>query len=518
MENPAHLRADRDAQAQLSLYSQRRFALAAVWLAGVIWISLLIHLAGGVTAPVSAGFTFNEMLVRLLEGRFDVSEDAIGAEAFYYKGVPHAYFGIFCAFLRLPLLLAGTIREVDMTAGSMLAAAVLSLTFRLATVHSIFSDMRARGTPAAFSLVCYAAVAVCGETVQYLKPSIYQEVISWGAALASGFVLVAVRLVLLGQGKERLSYLSLATFAGLGLICKFSFGLGLYSALAMIIAARAWDTFRTTGRVSALTMTIPTTVALGFAAFAGLVNYERWGNPFNFMPMELQLQAHAIFPDRFPRISTQGAFNAKRIPFGIQYYFAPIWELTRSGGHLIFEHAQVKDFEVVELPPSTFFLSDPVTCFFATIGTWVIVFRRRLFTAYLPIVGATMGLALPAAAMLGALAMAFRYRMEFYPVLDFAAAIGLFTVISARGDWCARLMPKLTAATAASALITAGTWLIYNISPFGSATDLDLSRGWAGVYSAPFGGGRIKEIGHLMPDGTRIPRVWPLDEKKRPKF
>src|SRR5262245_24938672 len=54
--------------------------------------------------PEFIGLTFNSMLEHLLHGHFDVDPEAVGIEGFQRGGRMYAYWGIFCAVIRLPLL------------------------------------------------------------------------------------------------------------------------------------------------------------------------------------------------------------------------------------------------------------------------------------------------------------------------------------------------------------------------------------------------------------------------------
>jgi hypothetical protein len=281
---------------------------------------------------------------------------------------------------------------------------------------------------------------------------------------------------------------------------------------------RAWGAFRASKALPWRSI-LPTLLVLSaFAGLAGGVNYARWGDPFTFIPLELQDHGHAMFPDRLPRIQNQGAFYLGRIPFGLQYYFAPIWEFQLPDGRLLFEHAQVRDFEVVELPPSSLFLSDPTACFFAVVGAFTLLLRSGRTLSFATATGALVGLAVPAGAMLGAMAMAFRYRMEFYPMLDFAAAVGLFAVATRPAGFPKLALPGLAACGAVGAMVATSSWLLYNLSPFGSATDLDLSRGWSGLYEQMSKGQRPAEVGHLLPSGKRTRQIYDLDTKGPAQF
>ena len=249
-----------------------RLQLPLLWATGMAVVVLLM--ARKIDSTPQYGLVFNEMLVRLLHGQFDLAPATIGSEAFVHQGRAYAYFGIFCALLRLPLLLTGLI-GADVTEASMILAAALSLGARLAAASLAIS--RARGPGREPRLIILGAVAFGGESLQYLRPSIYQEVCSWGAALASVFVLLAVRRILEPDRKAGPLYAGMALAAGLALLCRVSFGLGLYAALGLMLCVEAW---RSRARLLGLRAVAPAALVLAlFVALAGGVNAARWNDP-----------------------------------------------------------------------------------------------------------------------------------------------------------------------------------------------------------------------------------------------
>ena len=106
-------------------------------LAGVCALWAVFQLTRGsfnFLAPVPFGLTFNSMAAHLLAGRFDVDPAAVGAEGFARDGRIYAYFGIFCALLRLPWLAAG-------------GAGVDARGVGVATLHAITTNQRWMNQP-----------------------------------------------------------------------------------------------------------------------------------------------------------------------------------------------------------------------------------------------------------------------------------------------------------------------------------------------------------------------------------
>src|SRR6202012_4335014 len=124
------------------------------------------------------------------------------------------------------------------------------------------------------------------------------------------------------------------------------------------------------------------------------------------------------WPDRPVRAKLYGFFNVSRVPFGLMYYFLPIWFVHNGSGHLFFENFQARMFDAVELPPSSFFLTDLLPICF--IGFLLYALKTGRGKVLLPAgrwLALAAGLAVPCVLMLAAIYMSYRYRMEFYPLI-----------------------------------------------------------------------------------------------------
>jgi len=478
------------------------WALLLVWLLGVAYAAAA--LAPPLGAGVKMGLAFNEMLANLLHGRFDISPQVIANEAFVRDGRTYAYFGVFCAILRAPLLLAGRL-DVDMTAASLLIAAAVSLACRLAAASLVLRKSEGADLPAALRVTLAVAIAANGESLQFLHPSLYQEVVSWGAALASVFVLLALKMILGAAPRTAAAYGALALVAGLALTCRVSTGLGLYGALGLMLAVEAWRGLRARRAISMMRRLAPAAVVLAlFAGAVGGVNYARWGDPLSFSPLRYQAVTNRTYPDRMARLETYGESNLRRVPFALQYYFTPVWAATDARGEFILRDHQVELFELVELPPGSILLSDPVICVLAAIGLWAL-FARPAGVADPALARAALaGLAVPGGLMLTLGALCFRYRMEFYPALDFAGWLGLAALASRARPLPKVAVPAFGGLAVAGMVVAAASLMAYAIVPFGTATDFDTSRGWTGVIANRLEGRELYR-GHLMRDGSVVP-------------
>lgn len=382
-----------------------------LWIIGlvvvILWYPSLTLLLGFTPSqPVNFGLAFNSMAEHLLAGRFDVDPDAIDAEGFDVNGRMVSYFGIFCAVLRIPLVLLPGFAKTDVTWWSCLIATWLATWFQMRAVFIA-------GTPGTSPRQSWLTVALLisvilgGQHIQFLRPSIYQEPINWAFAQAMGFVFLAMRGFIAGKGFDRKTLCLMALCAGLALLTRASIGIGLYAAFGLFLLARgqprSWP--------------VPVCILLVFIGMTGIVNEGRWGNPFTFADFSRFNLSLDATPERLGHLAAYGTFHPARIWLGLSYYFLPIWIWLRTDGHVLFAESQATMMDAMELPPGSFFLTDPFLLGLAAVGAAAV--RDRVRAALL------LGLCVPPILMLCAISMAHRYRMEFYPLLFLASLFAL---------------------------------------------------------------------------------------------
>src|SRR5208337_1007156 len=79
---------------------KRRFGIILLML---ICYGALLAVSWRINGSDRIRLTFNSMLEHLLRGQFDVDPQAIGDDGYLRNGHVYAYWGIWCALLRLPL-------------------------------------------------------------------------------------------------------------------------------------------------------------------------------------------------------------------------------------------------------------------------------------------------------------------------------------------------------------------------------------------------------------------------------
>ena len=449
------------------------------------------------------GLVFNSMLDHLLHGQFDVDPAAITVEAFIRNGRTIAYFGIFGAILRLPLLLTKSLDRTDVTVLSLAVAVALSWLFRLLALLTVYRH--ARPTPRTTELVLLAifAAAFGGESIQFLRPSIYQEVISWSVALAAGFIWLLIRFVLIPNANPRRHLIGMSLFAGLTFLARPSTAIGLYAALSSVIGVRLLRDHASRGITRAMVIQEflgPVAILASFAAIAGLVNFGRWGNPFQFMDMRLYAMSHTVFLDRLPRLVRYGEFNVRRIFLGWQYYFAPLWIVPLPDGHLMLRQSMLRLFDGAELPPGSLLLTDPVTCLFAAYFFLGVV-RGRPAPSFDrgTALAAISGLAIPAVLMLTFIYLSHRYRMELYPFLDAASYFGLALLVRNSSPSRVRWDRTIAVLGGVGTTIAHFMLLAYWLTAFAPAADLNLSDDVIELYVSRLQGQAMLIGPHIMP-------------------
>lgn len=424
---------------------------------------LLQHLPFDPFHPALFGQAFNSMAEHLMAGRFDIDPDAIGGEAFEVDGRTVSYFGIFCALLRLPLLPFPALAHLDITRLSCLFAVCLGGWFQLRAVLLMRDASPAGPRRDWLTVALVVCILLGGQQIQFLRSSIFQEVVDWANAFAMGFVFLAVRGLLRGFDVRILA--GMAVFAGLALLDRVSFGVGLYAALGGVLLLR-W-------RLALW----PVLVLVLFVAATGIVNEGRWGNPLTFADFTKYALNQDQTPERLDHLAAYGAFNWRRIGLGLCYYFLPYGQALFAGG-------PTATIDAMELPPGSFLLSDPLSIGLAAVGARSVLLPSLSGSTMMVSAMLLLGLAIPPVLMLTAISMAYRYREEFYPFLILAALLGFRALCRGSGEPFGRKARiAIVAAIVASVLVSHGMAVLYAVSPFGPAEQYIAKDGWIGTYA-----------------------------------
>jgi hypothetical protein len=184
-----------------------------------------------------ADLFYDAQAISLLNGRLDVPPEAIGFEAFVYKGKYYGYFGIVPALLRLPVLglfpgMEGRCNRVLMViacAGTIWAIHLLirliRLLFQTSTEVSGYEKI-------IYSL--FVLLGGLGSTHIFLasRSFVYHEAIIWGAVFALYFYYYYLLFLIYSQTKHLIlaGIFSILTFH-----CRATFGAGAMVSLGCLV-------------------------------------------------------------------------------------------------------------------------------------------------------------------------------------------------------------------------------------------------------------------------------------------
>lgn len=465
-----------------TLLSKRNIILCAI--CAVVYYGVALTGAGHELRKAinPLNLVFNSMLDHLVQGRFDVDASIVGKEGFLRDGKVFAYWGIFPSLLRLPLLIFGNLKTVDVTAWSCLTAVVLTLTAKLWTLRVV--SCANPNIPKWLILAVVAVLIFSGAQISYLRISVYQEVCFWAGLFAAVFVAAGVTGIVTQKfSGPILSIMALA--AGLALLTRVSVAVGLYAGLGLLLLVLVYRSIRIE-RNDWKRLVAPILILLAFLVICGFINIERWGNPLTFADYNLYI-FNADFPDRLPRTHQYGLFNIARIPFGLMYFFFPIWCLSDTAGHLLFAQTQFRLLDAVELPPSSFFFTDALLLVLASVAlssllrSWKSIGRSGVEKLAI-----ACGLAASPLLMLTAISMNYRYRMDFYPLLEFLAFLGLIALAHRRTARPIACRWIIGTATAMSIVASHAALVLYRTSDLGPSQN-HLTNGVTSYYAEKFG-------------------------------
>jgi hypothetical protein len=423
-----------------SIYrNERQLQLAALVLMLLVYGPLL-WVSSKLRPPDPLDLTFNSMLEHMLRGRFDVDPRIVGLEGFARGGRVYAYWGIWCELLRIPLCLFHRL-DFDITTWSCLAAVCLAGMAKVRTLILLRRcSIQSRAADWAVCLML-GFILLGGSQIGYLRISVYQEVIFWAYAFATVFIYFALK-GLVNRWFNLGTLSRMALFAGLALLTRVPTGVGLLMAMALLLLVIAVQSvtaevgasnpiiWRLGRELAKHRLLIPLGIIAALVVVAGVVNYFRFENPITFANYALYID-NQRFPDWQPRMQAYGSFNLSRLPFGLVYYFVPVWVLSTRGGQLFFMQTRMRLFDRVEMPPGSFFLTDllPI-CFIVLLAIALWKSRLRLSPVGQWAIALATGLLVPCALMLTYISMTYRYRMDFCPAIDFLSFLGLYATLT----------------------------------------------------------------------------------------
>ncbi len=435
---------------------------------------------------------FNDMFLRLSRWDFTVDPAIIGDEAYVRAGRTYAYFGI------VPALARGVFWPfLDLKTTSLSAVICTGLAFVTSSIN--FATLQlSQGFPRHRALrqgLLFCTFFAGLPFYLVARHSTYVESALWALMFAAIYIHVYVRCFA-GEGATRRGLWLLAALAGLCLNTRVTTGMTLCLGVSTIILRRAWDSLakaepRNVLRALRPAMA-PVAVLSGFVMLACLLNDCRWGNPLEFADLKRQVFQFHSHPERLIVLQKYGLFHPGRLLFGIQYYVLPIWGLFGRDGHSILNPFMLEQMHGAEFPPSSLILTDALYVWM--IGLWLVrcvgrgvavpaASGRRMSPTDL---GQLVAFAPVPLLMLTHIYMALRYRIEFFPLLFFAAWLAIDR-LGRDAFWRDRQVWSLALVAVSICASVVTMWLGY--VAMGPSTQLDFPHAYQHALSLLCPGG-----------------------------
>ena len=430
-------RAARSAVPDVDITLSRWFSFAVVLaIIAVYYLFLLSNGTFQIFVPEMLDKVFDNMLVHSLHGDFTVDRAAIGAEAFTYDGKTYAYFGIFPALLRLFAMPFTNVGQAHLARLSCLMAVVIFVAVQLRMLLIVHHSLPAASRSPEFLAVVAAATVLSGPQLYILALAwVFLEELLWSAVMAAAFNLIIVRATFGGKNLCGRDFALLAGLAGLAVNTRPSIGVALYLGTTLLVAWTLWlrradrGTRQSAGEATWLSTTIlPPIAILGLSAVvAGIVNFERWGNPFTFADFHYYDMRMTTYPNLLEILRNYGEFNIGRIWIGALYYATDIPYLL----HTLSPFAEFlrARFQLIEAPPMTPVLTNPLTIILAGIGLYRVWWRPEPSTRGVAILRLVLlGHSSAVLLILAAMGYTMRYRFDFAPFMTLAALVGYASI------------------------------------------------------------------------------------------
>jgi hypothetical protein len=433
---------------------------ALIAAAAVYYLFLLSNGTFQLFAPEMLDKAFDNMLVHLLHGEVTVDREAIDFEAFTHDGKTYAYFGVFPALLRLPVMPFVDVAQVPLARLSCLIAVVFYVAVQLRMLVIVHRSVPPQNRLHNVLGMMMAATVLSGPQLYILgSASIYHEPVLWSAAIAATFNLVLVHAAFGGGALRVPDLVWLAILAGLAINTRASIGVALYLGTTLLVAWAAWkrlavgrseqlSTAYAGGTPTAIrtmasdpSIGLPVAVLLLFAIAVGAVNFARWGNPFTFV--DFRYYYWGLRQANFLGIlQNYGEINLGRMWIGALYYATGIPYLLKG----LHPFAELLDSRIaaIEAPPFSPLFTNPLTIFLAGIGIYHLWWRPSLPPQNLAVLRlALVAHSSAALLILAAMYLTMRYRFDFAPFMTMAALIGYraisFTAAERPESWRKRL-------------------------------------------------------------------------------
>ncbi len=414
--------------------------------------------------PEIFGSFYDYQALSFLQGRLDVPNDAIGGEAFEWRGKLYGYFGPTPALLRLPFVIFdvgfGGLSRLYMLLYFVATLVAAFLLLRDTVKLTRHGSLASHAEPSPFTIGVMVASVGFGSTVLFLasRGLIFHEAILAGIAFALWSAWCSLRHL---HTPARRWWIGALVGGVLSVHCRPPTGLFALTLLGCVVVAAAWHDWRdrteTRERKKILPRNLWRHIGVGMLCISGQLSLNGLAYlKFETLdPAPLKISRPYADPARLAHIDGK-SFHLVNLPFNIDtYLLRPNFRVEpRSPWIYMGSNTPRRDFPraKIDLPDHTLAIPYAMPSLFvlATLGSLLAVIARPATRSSLAVLWAAV---LPMTlALFAAVATAQRYTGDFCPFLICAAAFGLAATetLTARPRRIARgLIAFLTVASVA---------------------------------------------------------------------
>jgi hypothetical protein len=374
---------------------------------------------------------FQNMWEHLAHGSLAVDKDLIGMEGFDVNGITTAYF------LPFPSLIRGLLSIIGYGESAILSVLMGTLVFLSSSLliwHLICKViLKIQGAVSTYywiggALVCTLLSPMLG---MMSFPTPFWEAIVWASTL---FLLASYLSVytLQNYSHNKNPLFAFTLVCGLSLFTRATFSFTsciLYGLTILFIIALDKKQGLKIKSILGNPFLIANILIFGFFLGALLAfNYAKWGNPFEFYP----LQYYKMWSEEQKlRYFSHGALNLSRLPQTLAYYFLPASDNFSSTAPFIHMGSSAQfggdgTFDYKE-PRLAISLTEPIPVILFLIGLislpWAIFKHRG--TAYLSFIPAALTSLIPIVFILSIHSLSIRYAGDFLPAIMIFGLFGL---------------------------------------------------------------------------------------------
>ena len=376
----------------------------------------------------------------------DITADkkAIGPEAFIVNGKIIAYFLPFPALVRgiLSIFHLGAYPVLSMLLG-FLVFVIYSEKIFLLTLKIVFPESKIN------PFIKYGWLIFIAFGSPFLSvmenSSTYWEAIIWGAAMYMVCLYLSTAILSMPRNISLLAVFSLV--CGLTLFTRPTFTVGAALIFGLTIVMLFVNLLKPNGsniitrhHIYRLNELIGAAVIfVVFGVLLGALNFARWGNPFEFQPLNKNVQY--MGNSRATNFDKYGSMRLDRIPQNTAYYFFPSKDNFSSespfiqSGHTDYFVGLAKNFDYLE-PTLPIPLILPVyfllTIFGLVVFIWNMVpsFRKNNHSTFPPaMLPAAISAFVPGLLLLPYTAEVMRYAGDFTPGIMFFSIYAIVIIL-----------------------------------------------------------------------------------------